>query len=106
MEEKTTKVLKLSDAIKVQEEAVISRTLINQPAGTVTLFGFDQGQSLSEHTAPYDAMVIGIEGQGEVTISGKTYEINSCESILMPANHPHSLKAISPFKMMLVMIKG
>jgi quercetin dioxygenase-like cupin family protein len=106
MEDTSPKVLNLTEAIQIQQDAVISRTLVNQPAGTITLFGFDKGQGLSEHAAPFDAMVVGLEGEAEIRISGQPYSIHPGESIVMPANHPHALNAITPFKMMLVMIKG
>ena len=91
--------------IAYQEGSVVSKTLIDKPNGTVTLFAFDKGQALSEHTAPYDALIQVIEGKAEVTIDGKPHELSSGEQIVMPANHPHSVTALTQFKMLLVMIR-
>jgi len=96
----------LDGLIAYQAGAVVSRTLIDKPAGTVTLFAFDKGQGLSEHTAPFDAMVNVIDGDVEVTISGKPMKLKQGEMVIMPADKPHALKAVSRFKMMLVMIKS
>lgn len=93
-------------SVEYQTDAVVSKTLINKTAGTVTLFAFDQGQGLSEHTAPFDAMVYLLDGEAEIIISAHSYHLKNGESIIMPANHPHALKAIKPFKMMLIMIKS
>ena len=98
-------VLNLSEMISYQEGSVVSKEIIKKQAGTVTLFAFDQGQGLSEHTAPFDALVNIIDGQAEVTISGKLFIVKEGEMIIMPANKPHSLKAVEKFKMLLVMIK-
>jgi len=97
---------KLGDLVAYQNEAVVSRTLVNTRAGTVTAFAFDEGQGLSEHTAPYDALVIVVEGEVEVKISGLAHTVKEGEMILMPANKPHALKAISRFKMILIMIRS
>lgn len=86
--------------------SVVSRTLIDRKIGTITLFTFDSGQGLSEHTAPYDAFVQIFDGVAEVTIDGKAQVVASGEFIIMPANVPHSLKAVEKFKMMLVMIRA
>jgi quercetin dioxygenase-like cupin family protein len=95
----------LSDLVKYQENAVISSEIIKKEAGTVTVFAFDKGQGLSEHTAPFDALVNIIDGRAEVSISGKPFTVKEGEMIIMPANKPHSLKAMEKFKMLLVMIK-
>lgn len=95
----------LSDLVKYQENAVVSSEIIKKDTGTVTLFAFDKGQGLSEHTAPFDALVNIIDGQAEITISGKPFIVKEGEIIIMPANKPHSLKAVEKFKMLLVMIK-
>lgn len=89
-----------------QEGAVVSRQLLNKKTGTVTLFAFDAGQSLSEHTAPFDAMAFVLEGKTEITISGKVYALVEGEMIIMPANQPHAVKAVERFKMMLIMIRS
>ena len=91
--------------VEYQPGAVVSRTLINTKAGTVTLFAFDKDQGLSEHTVPFDALVHVIEGEVEITISGEPYHLRKGQMIIMPANKPHALRAIEPFKMILVMIR-
>ena len=96
----------LSSLINYQEGSVVSRTLIDKKTGTVTLFAFDINQGLSEHTAPYDAMVHLLEGEVEVTISGKPITLKQGEITIMPANEPHALAAKTKFKMLLVMIKS
>jgi len=95
----------LSDLVKYQENAVVSSEIIKKDAGTVTVFAFDKGQGLSEHTAPFDALVNIIDGRAEVSISGNLFTVKEGEMIIMPANKPHSLKAVEKFKMLLVMIK-
>jgi quercetin dioxygenase-like cupin family protein len=92
--------------VEYQPDAIVSRTVIDKPAGTLTLFAFDKGQGLSEHTAPFDAMVYLLDGTAEVTISGKPLTLKQGEMVIMPANRPHALKALNRFKMMLVMIKS
>lgn len=100
-----SKVFKLADLVAYQPGAVVSRTIIDKKVGTVTVFSFDKGQGLSEHTAPYDAMVCILDGEAEITISGNPFRIKSGEMIIMPANEPHALRATEQFKMMLVMIR-
>ncbi len=97
---------KTVDMIEFQKDSVVSRTLIDRPTGTVTLFAFDEGQSLSEHTAPYDAMVQVLAGQVEIRISGQPYRLGAGEMIVMPGGQPHALRALAPFKMLLTMIRG
>ena len=94
------------DLIDYQEGSVVSRTIIDKDTGTLTLFAFDEGQGLSEHTAPFDALVHIIDGEAEVTISGKSLNLIEGEMVIMPANQPHVLRATKRFKMMLVMIKS
>jgi len=96
----------LASLIEYQEGSVVSRTLIDKKTGTVTLFAFDENQGLSEHTAPFDALVNVLEGEVEVTISAKTFKLKSCEMTIMPANQPHALVAKTKFKMLLTMIKS
>ena len=91
--------------VNYQDGTIVSKTLINKDKGTVTLFAFDKDQSLSEHTAPFDALLQAIDGEVEVAISGKKHHLTTGEMILMPANVPHAVKAIEKFKMMLIMIK-
>jgi quercetin dioxygenase-like cupin family protein len=96
----------LLDMVGYQEGAVVSKTLIDKKTGTVTLFAFAQGQGLSEHTAPFDALVQVLDGEVEITISGRPFHLKPGEIIVMPANEPHALKAIVQFKMMLTMIRS
>ena len=96
----------LSALIDYQEGSVVSRTLIDKKAGTVTLFAFDEGQGLSEHTAPFDAMVQVLEGEVTVTIAGKPVNLKTGEITIMPANKTHALSAKTKFKMLLTMIKS
>ena len=98
--------LKLAELIEYQEGSVVSRTLVDRKTGTVTLFAFEQGQGLSEHTAPFDALVYLIDGEARITISGKPHTLKQGEMIIMPANQPHALKATSRFKMLLIMIRS
>ena len=100
------KLLELKTMVDYQEGSVVSRTLVEKPGGTITLFAFDKGQGLSEHTAPFDALALIIDGQAEISISGKSQRVSVGEMIIMPADVPHALKTIEKFKMMLVMIKS
>ncbi|MEE8421102.1 MAG: cupin domain-containing protein [Dehalococcoidales bacterium] len=104
-EELKAKVHCLIDMIDYQAGSVVSRTIIDQKTGTLTLFAFGQEQGLSEHTAPFDALVYLLDGEAEVTISGKPLRVTAGEMVIMPANEPHALKALTRFKMMLVMIR-
>ncbi|MBI4712780.1 MAG: cupin domain-containing protein [Planctomycetes bacterium] len=99
-------VLTLKDLAAYQPGAVVSRTVINKATGTVTFFAFDKGQGLSEHTAPFDALVYILDGQAEIMIAGKPHQLKESEFIIMPANKPHALKALTQFKMALVMIRS
>jgi quercetin dioxygenase-like cupin family protein len=102
----TAKTSNLQSLIDYQESSVVSRTLIDKKSGTVTLFAFDENQGLSEHTAPFDALVYVLDGEVEVTISGNPIRLKQGEMTIMPANHPHSLSAKTKFKMLLTMIKS
>jgi quercetin dioxygenase-like cupin family protein len=102
----TGKTMALATMVDYQAGSVVSRTLIDKPAGTVTLFAFDKGQGLSEHTAPFDAMVCVLDGEAEVSISRKPMKVKTGEMVIMPANEPHALRAVARFKMMLVMVKS
>ena len=95
-----------NDLLDYQEGSVVSRTIIDKKTGTVTLFAFDEGQGLSEHTAPFDALVHLIDGEAEITISGKPLRLKKGEMVIMPAGDPHALKAVKKFKMILIMIKS
>jgi quercetin dioxygenase-like cupin family protein len=94
------------DLVDYQKGSVVSRTILEKETGTVTLFAFDQGQGLSEHTAPYDALVYILDGEADITISGRTHQLSVGEMIIMPANEPHALKAVKRFKMELTMIRS
>jgi quercetin dioxygenase-like cupin family protein len=96
---------KLSDMIQYSQESIVSRTIIDKPEGTVTLFAFDKGQRLSEHQAPFDALVQVIDGAAEVTIGGEDVAVGKGEMVIMPANIPHAVRAQNKFKMLLTMIK-
>ncbi len=95
----------VKDLLDYQNNAIVSREIIKQETGTVTLFAFDKGQGLSEHTAPFDALVYIVDGAAEIIVSGKSNRLKTGEMIIMPAHKPHALKAIKRFKMFLVMIK-
>jgi len=101
----TAEATNLKDLIDYQADSVVSRTIIDKQAGTTTLFAFDKGQGLSEHTAPYDALFYIIEGEADVTINGKPLQLKQGEVTIMPANQPHALTAVTKFKMLLVMIR-
>ena len=100
-----TQALKLKDVATYQEHSVVSREIIRKPSGTMTVFAFDKDEGLSEHTAPFDAAVYLLEGEAEIRIDGKPYSVKEGEMIIMPANKPHALKAVTRYKMLLVMIK-
>jgi quercetin dioxygenase-like cupin family protein len=94
------------DMIAYQDGAVVSRVLVKRPTGNVTLFAFDAGQELSEHTAPFDALVHVLDGTAEVSIDGRPYRLAAGDALVMPANRPHAVKAVARFKMMLTMIRS
>lgn len=100
------RVLNLVGLVDYQEAAIVSRTLVDKPAGTITLFAFDSGQALSEHTAPYDALAYLLEGEMEVTLAGAAHPLRAGEMVLMPANVPHALRASERAKLLLVMVRG
>ncbi|MBW6464164.1 MAG: cupin domain-containing protein [Bacillota bacterium] len=99
-------VLNFRSLTDYQDGAVVSKEILKKETGTVTLFAFDKGQGLSEHTAPFDALVLILDGNAEIIISGKSHLVSEGESIIMPAHEPHALKAIERFKMMLIMIRS
>lgn len=105
MDDGTAQVSRVADMVGYQDGAVVSRTVLKQPAGTVTLFAFDAGQELSEHTAAYDALVQVLEGEAEIRIAGRPHRLRAGDMIVMPANQPHAVTAASRFKMMLTMIR-
>lgn len=98
------KVLDPRDLIAYQGGSIVSRMLVYKPAGTITLFAFDAGEGLSEHTAPYDAIATVLDGEADITIAGEQYSLKEGQMIIMPASIPHAVKAVRRFKMMLIMI--
>jgi quercetin dioxygenase-like cupin family protein len=99
-------VLKLADLVDYQNNSVVSREIVRKNTGTVSLFAFDEGQGLSEHTAPFDALVYILDGEAEIVISQKPFHVNKGEMIVMPAQQPHAVKATKKFKMLLIMIRS
>jgi len=99
------KMTKLADMVSYQDGSVVSREIMNKKTGTVTVFAFDEGQGLSEHTAPFDAMVYLLDGEAQITISGNSLHLKQGEMVIMPANQPHAVKATKKFKMLLTMLK-
>jgi quercetin dioxygenase-like cupin family protein len=102
----TATTMNLAERVEYQKDAVVSKTIIDKKTGTVTLFAFDQGQGLSEHTAPFDAMVQVLDGEVEIRIAGNPHRVKAGQMIIMPANEPHALKAVASFKMLLTMIRS
>lgn len=96
----------LGELLEYQDKSIVSRVLLKNTGGSVTLFAFDQGEGLSEHTAPFEALVFVIEGESEVEIAGKAYRVRTGETITLPANIPHAVKASTRFKMLLTMIRA
>jgi quercetin dioxygenase-like cupin family protein len=105
-EELVAEVNRLVDLVAYQKGSVVSRTIIDKKTGTVTLFSFDEEQGLSEHTAPFDALVYLLDGEADISISGKPLRLREGEMVIMPANQPHALKAVKRFKMLLAMIRS
>lgn len=106
MEKLAEKAVRLVDLTEYQKDSVVSRMVLNKKSGTVTLFAFDEGQSLSEHTAPFDALVQILDGEAEITLSGKSILAKTGEMVIMLANEPHALKAVKKFKMLLTMVRS
>jgi len=100
------RISKLKDMVAYQIDSIVSKEIIKKQTGTVTIFAFDQGQGLSEHTAPFDALVHIMDGEAEISISGEPHRLQEGEMIIMPGGKPHAVKAIKQFKMMLVMIRS
>jgi len=98
-------VLSAAGLVEYQSGSVVSRTLVKKPTGTVTVFAFDAGEGLSEHATPFDALVLGLDGEAQITIEGRPYAVHGGELLLLPANRPHAVRATQRFKMMLVMIR-
>jgi len=102
----SSQILSMDGLIDYQEGSIVSRVLLKSEAGNVTMFAFDMGQELSEHSAPYDALVQVMDGEAEIRISGKPFNLKSGEAIIMPANDPHAVIAVKQFKMVLTMLKA
>lgn len=105
MEDLRGQILNLKELIGYQPGAIVSKTIINKPSGTVTLFSFDKNQGISEHTVPFDVLIIVLEGEVEIGLSRELLKLKSGESLIIPANETHKLKALTEFKMLLIMIK-
>ena len=103
---KPAEVKNLLDMLLYQDGSIVSRVLLKNKGGTVTLFAFDTGEGLSEHTAPFDALVVVTDGEAEVEIAGESFKVRQGETIILPANQPHAVKATSKFKMLLIMIRA
>jgi quercetin dioxygenase-like cupin family protein len=101
-----SKVFSFGKSIEYADGGIVSKTVLKKQTGNISLFAFAKGESLSEHTAPFDALIMVVDGKGEVIIGGKSFLLETGESIIMPANIPHSVHAIEKFKMVLVMIKS
>ena len=106
IETPTAEVKPLGELLQYQDGAIVSRVLLKNKGGTVTLFAFDLGEGLSEHTAPFEALVLVVDGEAEVEIAGKTYPVKEGETITLPANIPHAVRAPARFKMLLTMIRA
>ncbi|MBE0639355.1 MAG: cupin domain-containing protein [Bacteroidales bacterium] len=102
----TSEIFGLKNSVEYASGAIVSKTIIKKSSGNITLFAFDESQELSEHTAPFDAVVYVMDGKAEIAIDKKPFILNQGETIIMPANIPHAVKAVEKFKMMLVMIKS
>jgi len=105
-EDLTARALSLAGLAELQPGAIVSREILRKKTGTVTVFAFDKGEELSEHTAPFDALVFALEGRADVSISGTPHRVKAGDMIIMPAGKPHALKAVDPFKMALIMIRS
>ncbi|SFM58989.1 cupin domain-containing protein [Thermodesulforhabdus norvegica] len=105
MKKDGTPVVPLTDLVDYQEGSIVSRAIVQKKSGTVTVFAFDEGQGLSEHTAPFDALVFVVDGEAEITLSDTVHRVNSGEMMMLPAGEPHSVRAVKPFKMLLVMVR-
>ena len=106
MKDLEAQAIDMAALVDYQPGSVVSRTIIKKPKGTVTIFAFSEGEGLSEHTAPFDALVCVLDGEAEIRISGEPFRVKSGEMILMPAGKPHALKAVKKFKMLLIMIRS
>ena len=101
-----SKIFNYNDSIDYSDGGIVSKTVLKKPTGNISLFSFDKGEALSEHTAPFDALITVVDGRGEIIIGGKPYIIESGQSIIMPAGISHSVNAVEKFKMVLTMIRS
>lgn len=101
-----SKIFSFSDSVEYSDGGIVSKTVLKKDTGNISLFSFDKGESLSEHTAPFDAMITVVDGKGEVIIGGKSFILTMGQNIIMPANITHAVKAVERFKMVLTMIKS
>jgi quercetin dioxygenase-like cupin family protein len=101
-----SKVFSYKDSVEYADGAIVSKTVLKKETGNISLFAFDKGEALSEHTAPFDAMIEVVDGMGEIMIGGKPFILEAGQTIIMPANIPHAVKALERFKMVLTMIKS
>lgn len=103
---RSAEVKQLVDLLQYQDGSIVSRVLLKNKGGTVTLFAFDVGEGLSEHTAPFDALVVVTDGEAEIQIAGENFKVRQGETIILPANRPHAVRAATKFKMLLIMIRA
>jgi len=103
---RSAEVKQLVDLLQYQDGSIVSRVLLKNKGGTVTLFAFDVGEGLSEHTAPFDALVVVTDGEADIEIAGESFKVRQGETIILPANRPHAVKAATKFKMLLIMIRA
>lgn len=101
-----SEIFKFAESVEYASGAIVSKTVLKKQTGNISLFAFDKGEALSEHTAPFDAMIQVVDGRGEIIIGGKSHFLESGDNIIMPANIPHSVKAVEKFKMVLTMIRS
>jgi quercetin dioxygenase-like cupin family protein len=101
-----SKIFSFCESIEYSEGGIVSKTILKKQTGNISLFSFDKGEALSEHTAPFDAMIQVVDGRGEIIIGGKSFVLSAGQSIILPANVPHSVNAVEKFKMVLTMIKS
>lgn len=99
------KLFNLNESVEYSTGGIVSKTILKKQTGNISVFSFDKGEALSEHTAPFDAMIMAIDGKGEIIIGGKSFILEAGQNIIMPENIPHAVNAIEKFKMMLIMIK-
>lgn len=104
--ERLPEVKQLIDLLQYQDDSIVSRVLLKNKGGTVTLFAFDIGEGLSEHTAPFDALVVVTDGEADIEIAGEAFKVRQGETITLPANRPHAVRAATRFKMLLIMIRA